>query len=84
MVFGELDLTPRAKTVLRLAVEEARRFRDTTIGTEHLLLGIVSEAQGIAAGVLEKSGAHLTEVRRRVLVAIEADDQPPGGASPPV
>ncbi|HWO73692.1 MAG TPA: Clp protease N-terminal domain-containing protein, partial [Dehalococcoidia bacterium] len=50
---GEIGLTPRAKKVIELAVEEARRLNHSYIGTEHLLLGLVREGEGIAFGVLE-------------------------------
>ena len=50
-VLGEIGLTPRAKKVIELAVDEARRLNHHYIGTEHLLLGLVREGEGIAAGV---------------------------------
>ena len=50
-VLGEIGLTPRAKKVIELAVDEARRLTHSYIGTEHLLLGLVREGEGIAAGV---------------------------------
>ena len=53
VVLGEIGLTPRAKKVIELAVDEARRLDHHYIGTEHLLLGLVREGEGIAAGVLE-------------------------------
>ena len=62
-VLGEIGLTPRAKKVIELAVDEARRLNHTYIGTEHLLLGLVREGEGIAAGVLESLGVNLERVR---------------------
>jgi ATP-dependent Clp protease ATP-binding subunit ClpA len=62
-VLGEIGLTPRSKKVIELAVDEARRLKHTYIGTEHLLLGLVREGEGIAAGVLESLGANLERVR---------------------
>ena len=59
MVMGEIGLTPRAKKVIELAVDEARRLNHHYIGTEHLLLGLVREGEGIAAGVLESLGVSL-------------------------
>src|SRR5579885_893622 len=56
VVLGEIGLTPRAKKVIELAVDEARRLNHHYIGTEHLLLGLVREGEGIAAGVLESLG----------------------------
>ena len=62
-VLGEIGLTPRAKKVIELAVDEARRLNHSYIGTEHLLLGLVREGEGIAAGVLESLGVSLERVR---------------------
>ncbi|GBD22465.1 Negative regulator of genetic competence ClpC/MecB [bacterium HR29] len=62
-VLGEIGLTPRAKKVIELAVDEARRLGHSYIGTEHLLLGLVREGEGIAAGVLESLGVNLERVR---------------------
>jgi len=62
-VSGEIGLTPRAKKVIELAVEEARRMNHSYIGTEHLLLGLVREGEGIAFGVLESLGVSLERVR---------------------
>jgi ATP-dependent Clp protease ATP-binding subunit ClpA len=59
----EIGLTPRAKKVMELAVEEARRLNHSYIGTEHLLLGLVREGEGIAFGVLESLGVTLERVR---------------------
>ncbi len=63
---GEMGLTPRAKKVIELAVDEARRFNHHYIGTEHLLLGLVREGEGIAAGVLESLGLNLEKVRAEI------------------
>ncbi|HEY7851066.1 MAG TPA: Clp protease N-terminal domain-containing protein, partial [Ktedonobacterales bacterium] len=63
IVVGEVGLTPRAKKVIELAVDEARRLNHHYIGTEHLLLGLVREGEGIAAGVLESLGVNLEKVR---------------------
>ncbi len=62
-VLGEIGLTPRAKKVIELAVDEARRLNHHYIGTEHVLLGLVREGEGIAAGVLESLGVNLERVR---------------------
>ncbi len=66
-ISGDLSLTPRAKKVIELSVEEARRLNHSHIGTEHLLLGLVAEGEGIGAGVLETLGADLPRVREKVL-----------------
>ncbi|MDO8637100.1 MAG: ATP-dependent Clp protease ATP-binding subunit [Dehalococcoidia bacterium] len=60
---SEIGLTPRAKRVIELAVDEARRFNHNYIGTEHLLLGLLREGEGVAAGVLESLGVSLDRVR---------------------
>ena len=70
MVMGEIGLTPRAKKVIELAVDEARRLNHPYIGTEHLLLGLVREGEGIAAGVLESLGVNLEKVRAQVMQVV--------------
>ncbi len=63
-VSGEnIGLTPRAKKVIELAVDEARRMSHHYIGTEHLLIGLLREGEGVAAGVLESLGVTLDKVR---------------------
>src|SRR3989441_7452360 len=66
-VVGEVGLTPGAKRVIELAIDEARRLGHNYIGTEHLLLGLVREGEGIAAGVLESLGVNLDKVRHEVI-----------------
>ena len=60
---GEIGLTPRAKKVIELAVDEARRLNHSYIGTEHLLIGLLREGEGVAAGVLESLGVTLEKIR---------------------
>jgi bifunctional DNase/RNase len=67
IVLGEIGLTPRAKKVIELAVDEARRLNHHYIGTEHLLLGLVREGEGIAAGVLESLGVKLDKARTQTI-----------------
>jgi ATP-dependent Clp protease ATP-binding subunit ClpC len=81
-VVGEIGLTPRAKKAIELAVAAARRLGHDRVGAEHLLLGIVEEGNGVAAGVLVESGAPLPVVRERVLAAIGAGDEPPRPGTP--
>src|SRR6266511_4156868 len=69
-VLGEISLTPRGKKVLELAIDEARRLNHHYIGTEHLLLGLVREGEGIAAGVLESLGVSLDKVRSQVIYVL--------------
>ena len=81
---GEIGLTPRAKKVVELAVDEARRMNHTYIGTEHLLIGLLREGEGVAAGVLERLGVTRTRsgLKPTVFSVIppvpgpRADDQP--------
>ena len=70
MVVGDITLTPRAKRVIELSIEEARRLGHNYIGTEHLLLGLVREGEGIAAGVLESLGVNLEKVRSQVVQVV--------------
>ncbi len=63
---ASLTLTPRAKKVVELAVDEARRLDHHYIGTEHLLLGLLREGEGVAAGVLESLGVSLEKARAEV------------------
>jgi ATP-dependent Clp protease ATP-binding subunit ClpC len=69
-VAGDIGLTPRAKKVIELSVDEARRLNHHYIGTEHLLLGLVREGEGIAAGVLESLGVSLDKVRSQVIYVL--------------
>ena len=64
---ADIPPTPRAKKVLELAVEESRRMGHNYVGTEHLLLGLVREGEGVAAQVLVSLGADLERVRQQVL-----------------
>src|SRR3954464_13829713 len=70
VIMGEIGLTPRAKKVIELAVDEARRLNHHYIGTEHLLLGLMREGEGIAAGVLESLGVNLEKVRAQVMQVV--------------
>jgi len=67
VVTGEVGFTPRAKKVVQLAVDEAVDLGHHYIGTEHILLGLVREGEGIAAGVLESFDLRLGQVRTAVL-----------------
>ncbi|MCY4435717.1 MAG: ATP-dependent Clp protease ATP-binding subunit [Chloroflexi bacterium] len=74
---GDISLTPRAKKVIELAAEEARRLGHNYIGTEHLLLGLVREGEGIAAGVLESLGVSLEKVRQKVIQSVSQQPSRP-------
>jgi ATP-dependent Clp protease ATP-binding subunit ClpC len=63
----EIPFTPRAKRVLELSLEEARQLGHNYIGTEHLLLGLIREGEGVAARVLENLALDLTKIRTQVI-----------------
>jgi ATP-dependent Clp protease ATP-binding subunit ClpA len=67
MLVGEIGLTPRAKKVIELAVDEARQLGHHYIGTEHLLLGLIREGEGVAAKVLDSLGVNLEKVRTQTI-----------------
>ena len=71
----DMQLTPRAKRVIDLAYEEARQLNNNYIGTEHLLLGLIREGDGLAARVLVKLGADLERTRREVYQMQEGETQ---------
>src|SRR6266705_1617611 len=71
IVLGEIGLTPRAKKVIELAIDEARRMNHHYIGTEHLLLGLIREGEGVAAGVLESLGIKLEQARKETLKMLD-------------
>src|SRR5467141_2789940 len=75
-VAGDIGLTPRAKKVIELSVDEARRLNHHYIGTEHLLLGLVREGEGIAAGVLESLGVNLEKVRTQTIQVLSQSGAP--------
>ncbi len=78
----EIPFTPRAKRVLELSLEEARQLGHNYIGTEHLLLGLIREGEGVAARVLENLGIDLTKVRTQVIRMLgETAEVGPGAGS---
>ena len=83
IVTGEVGFTPRAKKVIELAVDEARRLNHRFIGTEHLLLGLIREGEGVASGVLESLGVRLDQARTEVLRVLRQHQQE-APAVPPV
>ena len=74
--------TDRARRVVVLAQDEARRLDHDYIGTEHLLLGLLHEGQGVAAQALDGLGVDLAEVRRRVEEIIGRGQHAPSGHIP--
>src|SRR5215204_3455815 len=67
VVMGRLPHTPRAKKVIEYSIEEARNLNHNYVGTEHLLLGLLREQEGVAAQVLQNLGLRLEDVREEVL-----------------
>jgi ATP-dependent Clp protease ATP-binding subunit ClpC len=77
----EIPFTPRAKRVLELSLEEARQLGHNYIGTEHLLLGLIREGEGVAARVLENLGVDLSKVRTQVIRMLGETAEVTSGAS---
>ncbi len=80
VTLGQLPFTPRAKKVLELSLEEATHLGHTYIGTEHLLLGLMREAEGVAARVLSDLKLRVEDVREEVLDLLN-EDPPESDAS---
>ncbi|GFJ83397.1 ATP-dependent Clp protease ATP-binding subunit ClpC [Phytohabitans houttuyneae] len=82
---GHIPFTPRAKKVLELSLREALQLGHNYIGTEHILLGLIREGEGVAAQVLVKLGADLNRVRQQViqLLSGHVEKAPAGEPAPP-
>lgn len=76
----DMTLTPRAKRVIDLAYDEARNLNNNYIGTEHLLLGLIREGDGLAGRVLAKLGVELEKARREVMALQDNDTQTKSGS----
>ena len=74
-VLGEIGVHPRTKKVIELAVDEAHRLNHHYIGTEHLLLGLIREGEGVAAQVLKSLGLQLEQVRTETLGVLRKPQQ---------
>jgi ATP-dependent Clp protease ATP-binding subunit ClpC len=72
MVVSEIGLSPRAKIVIELAADEARRLDHHYIGTEHLLLGLIQEHEGVSGKVLHALGVNLDKVRAQIIQVVTA------------
>jgi ATP-dependent Clp protease ATP-binding subunit ClpC len=81
---GHIPFTPRAKKVLELSLREALQLGHNYIGTEHILLGLIREGEGVAAQVLQKLGAELHKVRQTVIQLLSGvqGEEPSGGSGP--
>ena len=73
---GHVPFTPRAKKVMELSLREALQLGHDYIGTEHILLGLIREGDGVAAQVLIRLGAHLDRVRQQVIVLLYQSKEP--------
>ena len=69
--FSKIDLTPRTKRVIELAVDEARRLGQHYIGTEHLLLGLIRQGDGVAIDILRQLGVNPDQIRRETMRALQ-------------
>jgi ATP-dependent Clp protease ATP-binding subunit ClpA len=78
---GHIPFTPRAKKVLELSLRESQQLGHNYIGTEHVLLGLVREGEGVAAQVLVKLGADLPRVRQQVLQLLSGSAGGPEAAA---
>ncbi|MCG2725457.1 MAG: ATP-dependent Clp protease ATP-binding subunit [Elusimicrobia bacterium] len=81
MLLGEIPFTPRAKKVLEYAVEEAQHMGHTYIGTEHILMGLIREEEGVAARVLDNLGLKLETVREEVMNLLSENEMEQTGRS---
>lgn len=81
VVSGDIPFTPKAKKVIELAMDEARRLGHNYIGTEHLLLGLIKEGEGVASHVLQNIGLDLNKVRSEVIKLL-GSATPQGTAAP--
>ncbi|MBI1991793.1 MAG: ATP-dependent Clp protease ATP-binding subunit, partial [Candidatus Omnitrophica bacterium] len=79
MVSGDIPFTPKAKKVIELAMEEARSLGHNYIGTEHLLLGLIREGEGVASQVLMNLGLDLNRVRNEVITLLGSSSPTPTG-----
>ncbi|MFZ9384357.1 MAG: ATP-dependent Clp protease ATP-binding subunit, partial [Ilumatobacteraceae bacterium] len=80
---GHIPFTPRAKKVLELSLREALQLGHNYIGTEHILLGLIREGEGVAAQVLVKLGADLSRVRQQVIQLLSGYQGPQGKTEAP-
>ncbi|OGW80176.1 MAG: hypothetical protein A3G33_09030 [Omnitrophica bacterium RIFCSPLOWO2_12_FULL_44_17] len=80
IVSGDIPFTPKAKKVIELAMDEARRLGHNYIGTEHLLLGLIKEGEGVASHVLMNVGLDLNKVRSEVIKLLGSSAASQGGA----
>jgi ATP-dependent Clp protease ATP-binding subunit ClpA len=79
---SEITLSPRTKKVIELAIDESRRLGHSHVGTEHMLLGLAREGEGIASGILESLGVTMDKIRRAVMETLgQMPPRPPTNVS---
>src|SRR5208283_3944149 len=86
-MIGNIPYTPRVKKVLALAAKEAKALNHTYVGTEHILLGLLREGDGVAARVLKNLDVDIEQTRQEILKELDPnlaaqEEQPPGGEGP--
>jgi ATP-dependent Clp protease ATP-binding subunit ClpC len=86
-MIGNIPYTPRVKKVLALAAKEAKNLNHTYVGTEHILLGLLREGDGVAARVLKDLDVDIEQTRQEILKELDpnfasGEDSPPGGGAP--
>src|SRR6056297_3545446 len=74
-VEGTVGLTPRSKKVLNLSMEQARKLDHNYIGTEHILLGLITEGEGVAVRILQELGVNLEDVKREIMEILKESNQ---------
>lgn len=76
LIEGQLDLTPRSRRVIEVSVDQAKWINDSALEADHIMLGLIGEGEGIAAGVLSSLGIELTRARIAVLETRQQAFQP--------
>jgi len=74
-VEGTVGLTPRSKKVLNLSMEQARKLDHNYIGTEHILLGLITEGEGVAVRILQELGVNLEDVKKEIMEILKESNQ---------
>ena len=81
LIIGDIPFTSRAKKILEFAVEEARSLNHNYIGTEHLLLGLLKEKEGVACRILNGFGVYFDDVKEKIVEMFKEPGEPAGAAN---
>ena len=81
LIIGDIPFTSRAKKILEFAVEEARSLNHNYIGTEHLLLGLLKEKEGVACRILNGFGVYFDDVKEKIVEMFKEPGEPAGGSN---